>query len=99
MEVSPLVPTARLTSADGREIFVGDRLSIDSDFTVLTRVNCGNTDAVFNPFTQTPVQGTNYALGRSFGTAITPQGFQLPWTSPPFFVLSLCRSGNTVCGS
>ena len=42
--------------------------------------------AAFNPFTQTPVQGSpggagvNYALGPNFGKAIAPQAYQLPRT-------------------
>jgi len=60
--------------------FTGGRLGTDSDFTVLTRVNGGTAYTPFNPFTQTPVLGTNYALGSSFGKATAPQGYQLPRT-------------------
>ena len=69
-----------LLNVFNEKAFTGGRLGTDSDFTVLTRVNGGSTYAAFNPFTQTPVQGVNYALGPNFGKAIAPQGYQLPRT-------------------
>ena len=47
------------------------------DQTVLTASNSGNYQR-FNPFTTTPVQGTNWALGPTFGQALN----RFAYTSP-----------------
>ena len=48
------------------------------DTSVLTNATTASTYAAFNPFTTTPVQGTNWALGPKFGQALT----RFAYTSP-----------------
>jgi outer membrane receptor for ferrienterochelin and colicin len=47
---------------------------------VLTRVTNGSQFSAFNPFTQQPAQGTNWALGPDFGTALSRYAYQTPRT-------------------
>jgi hypothetical protein len=48
------------------------------DQTVLTASNAASQFTAFNPFTTTPVQGTNYALGPNFGTALNRFAYTTP---------------------
>jgi outer membrane receptor for ferrienterochelin and colicin len=48
------------------------------DQTVRTAVSAPTVFQAFNPFTDTPVEGTNWALGPAFGTALN----RLAYTSP-----------------
>jgi hypothetical protein len=45
---------------------------------VLTAVTNAGTYATFNPFTTTPVQGTNWALGPKFGQALNRFAYTTP---------------------
>ena len=45
--------------------------------TVLTR-NDSTAYLAFNPFTETPVQGTHYGFGSDFGQPISPFDYQAP---------------------
>jgi hypothetical protein len=54
-----------------------DLTSIDQS--VLTRSNSAAL-AAFNPFTTTPVQGTNWALGPNFGNALSRMAYTAPRT-------------------
>ena len=47
------------------------------DDTVLTAV-LDPTLALFNPFTQTPIEGVHYRRGRSYGQALSADGWQRP---------------------
>ncbi len=48
------------------------------DQTVLNNSTTPATYAAFNPFTTTPVQGTNWALGPNFGTALNRFAYTTP---------------------
>jgi hypothetical protein len=48
------------------------------DQSVLTASTNANQFTAFNPFTTTPVQGTNWALGPSFGTALNRFAYTTP---------------------
>jgi outer membrane receptor protein involved in Fe transport len=48
------------------------------DQSVLTAVTNAGTYATFNPFTTTPVQGTNWALGPKFGQALNRFAYTTP---------------------
>jgi outer membrane receptor for ferrienterochelin and colicin len=48
------------------------------DQTVLTNSTNASTYAIFNPFTAAPVQGTNWALGPNFGTALNRFAYTTP---------------------
>jgi len=48
------------------------------DQSVLTASTNASQFTAFNPFTQTPVLGTNYALGPSFGTALNRFAYTTP---------------------
>jgi hypothetical protein len=52
---------------------------IDPDSTVLDNTTSGNF-ATFNPFTETPVQGTHWDFGDDFGDALDEDDFQDPRT-------------------
>jgi hypothetical protein len=48
------------------------------DQTALTNVTNGATYATFNPFTTTPVQGTNWTIGPTFGQALNRFAYTTP---------------------
>jgi len=48
------------------------------DQTALTNSTNASTYALFNPFATTPVQGTNWALGPNFGTALNRFAYTTP---------------------
>jgi len=48
------------------------------DQSVLTPVTNAGTYATFNPFTTTPLQGTNWALGPKFGQALNRFAYTTP---------------------
>jgi outer membrane receptor for ferrienterochelin and colicin len=53
----------------------------DIDTTVLTPVNDNELGLVpFNPFTETPVRGTNWELGENFGKPTSKDAYTLPRT-------------------
>ena len=50
------------------------------DRTIRTPVNSAATVTQFNPFTQTPVEGVNWAKGPAFGKAATRYAYTTPRT-------------------
>jgi hypothetical protein len=48
--------------------------------TVLTAVDDPSTYAVFNPFTDTPVEGVNWTKGSKFGQVVDDSAYTLPRT-------------------
>jgi outer membrane receptor for ferrienterochelin and colicin len=61
-------------------LFNGDAIADANNIDVTTRTRDGGaTNLVrFNPFTETPVQGTHWELGPNFGTARNKNAYQLP---------------------
>jgi outer membrane receptor for ferrienterochelin and colicin len=61
-------------------VFNGDAIADVNNIDITTRTRDGGTTTLsrFNPFTETPVQGTHWEQGPAFGTARNKNAYQLP---------------------
>ena len=61
-------------------LFNADAIADVNNIDVTTRTRDGGTSTLtrFNPFTETPVQGTHWELGPAFGTARNKNAYQVP---------------------
>ena len=61
-------------------MFNADAIADVNNIDITTRTRDGGTTTLtrFNPFTETPVQGTHWELGPAFGTARNKNAYQVP---------------------